>query len=174
MRSCVLTSAATRKAGFGTNVNSSVKECAGGDDDCARTEASPFKGLDAEHSLVVRGKQQPSNSPLHGTQVFMLFEQRPYCASVQPAITLSPWRPYRWTLAPIEHSELEHREIRSSSHYSAKSVYLAYDGSLRNSADSRVARHLADRFERTSDETHSGTQTSCGNRGFGSGVTGPD
>ena len=104
----------------------------------------------------------------------MLFEQRPYCPSVQPPITLSPGRPYRWTLAPIEHSELERREVRGSSHYSAKGVYLTYDGSLRNSADGRVARHLADRFERTSDEPDSRTQTSCGNGGFGSGVTGPD
>jgi hypothetical protein len=104
----------------------------------------------------------------------MVFEQRPYCPTVQPAITLSAWCPYRWTLAPIEHSELEHSEIGSSSHYSAEGVYLAYDGSLRNSADRWVARHLADRFERTSDEPYSRTQTSCCDRGFSSGVTGPD
>jgi len=104
----------------------------------------------------------------------MLFEEGPYCASVEPAITLSAWRPYCWTLAPVEHAELEHREIRGSSHYSAERVHLANDGSFRNSTDRRVARHLADGLERTSDEPYPRTQASCRDCGFGSGVTGSD
>src|ERR1700687_5303049 len=104
----------------------------------------------------------------------MLLEEEPYCAPVQPTITLSTWRPHRWTFAPVEHAELKHGEICSSAHDSAERVHLAYDGSFRNSTDRRVARHLANRFERAGDEPHSSTQASRSDRCFGSGMTGPD
>jgi hypothetical protein len=104
----------------------------------------------------------------------MFLEERPYCAPVEPAITLSAWRPHGWTLAPVEHAELDHGEICSSSHYSAERVDLAYDGSLGNPTDRRVARHLSDRLERASDEPHSRAKPSGCHRGFSSGVTRPD
>jgi hypothetical protein len=123
---------------------------------------------------LVRGKQKPGNGPLHGTQIFMLFEEGPYRASVESAIALRARRPNRRALAPIEHAKLEHGEIGSSSHYSAERVHLAHDRSFGNSTDRRVARHLPDRFERASDEPHSRAKASGCNCGFSSGMTGPD
>jgi hypothetical protein len=87
---------------------------------------------------------------------------------------LSTWRPHGWTLAPVEHTELEHSEICSSAHDSAERVYLAHDGSFGNPANRRVARHLADRFERASYEPYSRAQASCCNGCFSSSVAGPD
>jgi len=104
----------------------------------------------------------------------MLFEERPYRAPIEAAITLRARCPYCRTLAPIKHAELDHGEISSSSHYSAKRIHLAHDGSLCNPADRRVARHLADRLERARDEPYSRTQASGCDRGLSSGVTSPD
>jgi hypothetical protein len=155
-------------------VNPAAEESTRSDDDRPRAKASAFESLDAEYTCFVLRKQEPRDGPLHGAQAFMFLEERPYCAPVETAITLSAWRPYRWTLAPIEHAELEHGEIRSSAHYSAERIHLAYDRSLCNPADCRVARHLADRLECASDEPYSSAQASCADRGFSSGVTGPD
>jgi hypothetical protein len=104
----------------------------------------------------------------------VLFEEGPYRAPIESAITLSAWSPYRRSFASIEHSELEHGEIRRPSHDSAECVHLAYDGSFGNPTNRRVARHLADCFERTSDEPNSRTEASCRNGGFSSGVAGAD
>jgi hypothetical protein len=87
---------------------------------------------------------------------------------------LSTWCPNRWTLAAVEHSELEHGEIRSSTHDPAECVDFPYNGSFGNPTDRRVARHLADRFERTSDEPDPGAKTRCGDSCLSSGVAGPD
>jgi hypothetical protein len=155
-------------------VNPAVQESTRSDDHSSRAEASAFESLHAEYTCFVLRKQEPRDGPLHGAQACMFLEERPYCAPVEPAITLSARRPDRWTLAPIEHAELEHGEIGSSAHYSAERIHLPYDGSLCNPADCRVARHLADRLERASDEPDSSAQASCADRGFSSGVTGPD
>src|ERR1700682_1257000 len=104
----------------------------------------------------------------------MLLEEEPNCAPVEPAITLSTWRPHRWTFAPVEHAELEHSEICGSAHYSAERVHLAHDSSFGNPTDRGVARHLADRFEGASDEPYSRAQASCCNPGLSSGVTSSD
>jgi len=174
MSSCVFTRAAAGKVGFSANMDSPAEESAGSDNDRPCTKASSFEGFDAKYTCFVLVKQKPRDGPLHGTQGFMFLEEGPHCASIEPPVALSAWSPYRWTLAPIEHAELEHSEIRGSSHYPAQSVHFAYDGSFRNPTDRRVARHLADRFERASDEPYTGTQASCRNCGFSSGVTGPD
>src|ERR1700694_2243854 len=174
MRSCAFPSAAAGETGLSADVDSAAKESAGRDHDRSRAKASSFEGLHAEYTFSVVGKQKLGNGSLYGTQASMLLEEGPYCASVESPITLSAWRPYRWTLTAVEHAELEHSEIRGSSHYSAERVHLTDDGSFGDSTDRRIARHLADGLERTGDEPYPRSQASCCDRGFGSGVTGPD
>jgi hypothetical protein len=139
MSSCAFPSAAAGEPGVGTDVDTSAEESAGRDDDCSRTEAPSLEGLHADYAFSVLGKQKPGDSSLHGTQLFMLFEEGPNRAPVESPITLSAWRPYRGTLAPVEHSELEHGEIRRPSHYPAERVHFSYDGSFGNSTNRRVA-----------------------------------
>jgi hypothetical protein len=132
-----------------------VQESAGSNDDRSRTKASSLEGLDAEYTRVVLGKHKPRDGTLHGVQGTVLFEEEPYCAPVESAITLRAWCPHRRTLAPIEHTELDHGEIGSSSHYPAKRVHLTHNGSLRDPANCRVARHLTNCLERARNEPYS-------------------
>jgi hypothetical protein len=74
VRGCVFTGAAARKAGFSANVDPTAKESTRSDHDRSRTKASAFESLDAEYTPFVLRKQKPRDSPLHGTQVFMLFK----------------------------------------------------------------------------------------------------
>jgi hypothetical protein len=141
-------------------VDSSSKESASSYDNCPGTKASSFESFDTKHPCLISGKHQPSNRALYGLQVCVIFEERSYRSSVESPIALRARRPYCRTLAPVQHPELKHGEIRSSSHYSAKRIHLAHDGSFRDSADRGVARHLADSLERARDETYPGTQAS--------------
>jgi hypothetical protein len=155
-------------------MDSSSKESASSYDNCLGSKASSLESFDTNHPCLILGKDQPSNRALNGLQVWVLFEERSCRSSVESPIALCTWRPYCRTLAPVEHPELKHGEIRSSPHYSAKRIHLAHDGSFRDSAYRRVARHLADGLERARDETYPGIQASGCDCGFSSGVTSSD
>jgi hypothetical protein len=169
-----LASATSGQSRFGANVNSSAKESPGGDDDRTCTKTSSLERFDADHARFVLREQKSSDRSLYGAQVPMLLEERPDRASIKSSIALRARGPYRRPFASVEHSELEHGQIRSSSHKPAECVHLPHDGSFRNSSNGRVARHLADCFERTGDKPHSRPQASGCYSGFSSRVTSSD
>jgi hypothetical protein len=72
----------------------------------------------------------------------------------------------------IEHSELKRRKIGGARHDSAQRVHFPRNGTLGDSADRRIARHLADGLERTGDQPHTCAE-SCGcDSRFSASVTG--
>jgi hypothetical protein len=154
-------------------MNSAAKEGACGNDDAAARETTTFECLDSFDRRAIVTHQQTRNSALDCLHALVLFDHRSHGTPIQSAITLSAWRPHSWTLAAIQHAELERREICRASHDSTERIYLAHDGSLRDTADCRIARHLADCLERARNESNGRTCTSGGDRGFGAGVTGP-
>ena len=97
----------------------------------------------------------------------MLFEQRSNGASVKAPVTLRARSPDSRPLAAIEHAELQRREVRCASHDAAERVHLADDRPLRNSSDGGIARHLADRLERTRDDGDARATPRSGHGGFG-------
>src|SRR5215203_4604167 len=104
----------------------------------------------------------------------MLFHERSYGASIQSAVTLRARSPNRRPFASIEHPELNHREICSSTHDAAERIYFADYSAFRNTTDCRVARHLADCLERARDETNRRPGTCRGDRCLSAGVPGTD
>jgi hypothetical protein len=103
-------------------------------------------------------------------QVSVLLQESANRTPVEPAITLRARSPNSGALASVEHAELNHREIGSPSHDSAERIDLADDCSLGDSTDCGIARHLADRFERTGNEPDPSSETSCRNGRFGTGM----
>ncbi len=104
----------------------------------------------------------------------LTLEQRAHRASIQTAVTLRPRRPDRRPLRPIEHPELDAREIGGPPHDATKRVDLAHDRALCNPADGGIARHLTDRLEilREKQGAGAGTRGECG--GFRARVATPD
>jgi hypothetical protein len=97
---------------------------------------------------------------------WIAFQEAPHRTSVEASIALSTRRPHRRSLGSVEHSELNPREIGCSAHYSAKRIDFAHDGSLGNSPDRWIARHLTDRLEMLSQEQRARSAASRQRRGF--------
>lgn len=166
--------ATARQMRLGPNVDSAVQERASGDHHAPGAEAPAFQSLDAKNTLLTRIENESGNSALHGLQILLLFEEGSDCAPVQPTVALRSRSPYSWPLAAIEHAELNHGEVGSSSHDSAERIDLANDRPLGNATNCRIARHLTDRFQRTRDQPHPSSETSSSDRRFSAGMTGAD
>ena len=83
-------------------------------------------------------------------------------------------RPDCGPLAAIEHAKLQHREIGGAPHDSSERINLADDGALGDSANGRIARHLADGFERTRYDRNPRSYPSSSDGGLGASVAGAD
>ena len=137
------------------DVDAPPAERARSHDDGARAESAPFDRLDAEHARAhcrPRHRRAAARPSPGSGEVGPLLDQRPHGASVETAVALRAWRPDCGPLAPVQHAELHHGEIRRAPHDAAERIDLAHDGALGHAADRGVAGHLADALERTRDE----------------------
>jgi len=100
----------------------------------------------------------------------MFLEQGANCASVQPSVALGARRPDRWTFAPIQHPELQRRQIRRSAHYPSQSIDLTNDGALRHPANCGIAGHLTDSLQRTCHQADSRAEACRCHCGFRTGM----
>jgi len=130
--------------------------------------------LDAKHTPLIRVEDESGNCALHSLQVSVLLEKRSDRASVKPAVTLRPRSPDSRTLAAIEHAELNHGKVCSSSHDSSERIDLTNDRPFGDATDCRIARHLPDRFESACYQPDPGSEA-CGSDGrFGAGMARAD
>src|SRR5262245_16576815 len=82
--------------------------------------------------------------------------------------------PNRRTLSAIQHPELKSRHVRRLSHLATHGIDLSSQLTFRQTSDSRVAGHLADRVEIDGEEQGL-TPHPCGGQGrLNSGVPGSD
>ncbi len=104
----------------------------------------------------------------------MLLDERADGTTVDPPVALRARRPHCWSLAAIEHAELQCGEIGRARHDPAQCIDLARDRALGHAADRRIARHLADRFKGAGDESDARAQPRGSHGRFGSGMAGTD
>ena len=152
----------------GADVNPAPQEGAGGNDHAARTKTSSLERLDPAHDTAL--EEQSRDGALDGEERGMSLQQRPHRPPVEPAIALRARRPDRWPLAPVEHAELECRQIGRPSHEAAERIHLAHHRAFGDAADSRVARHLADGLERARHDRRAGASARGRDGGFRSRV----
>jgi hypothetical protein len=156
------------------DVDSTPEERACGDYDASRAKASSLKGLDTEHTTLIRIEDETRNGSLHSLQASVLFEKRSDRTSVEAAVTLPAWSPDSWPLAAVKHAELHHGEVGSPSHDSSERIDLADHGALCNAANRRIARHLPDRLERARNQPNTRSETRSSDRCFSAGMAGTD
>jgi hypothetical protein len=158
----------------GADVDAAAEEGAGRDDHAPRGEAAPLERLDAEDAPGFPVEQQRGDRPLDRLQRLVLLEERAHRAAVQPAVALRARRPDGGALPPVEHAELQRGEVGRPPHDPAERVHLPHDRPLRDAADGRIARHLADRLERARDERDARAEPRRGDGRLRSGVSGAD
>jgi hypothetical protein len=151
-------------------VHAAPQESPGGDHNRAGAKAASFESLDAQYFRRISGQKKSCNSALDCPQTRMLLQQGANSTSVKTSVALSARRPDRWTLAPIQHSELQRREICRSAHYSSESVDLTNDGALCHPADGGVTGHLTDSLQRARDQSNPRAKARSCDSGFRTGV----
>jgi hypothetical protein len=152
------------------DVNAAAEKRPRRDHDALRRESPPFERFHSGHDVPAPGEHEPSDSRLNRLQPRVFLEQASHRAAVQPTVALGARSPHGRPFAPIQHSELERRQVRGTTHDSAKCVHFPDDCSLRDAADGRIARHLPDRFQGARDEADAGTGARGGNGRFRPGV----
>src|SRR4051812_35209932 len=97
----------------------------------------------------------------------MVLQQAANGPPIESTIALSPGGPYRGSLRPIQHSELDARKVCGSAHDSTESVPLPNHRALGNSADGGIAGHLTYCFEMLSQQKCSGAASRRQRRSLG-------
>jgi hypothetical protein len=90
---------------------------------------------------------------------------------IQATIALGTRRPYGWPFSAVEHPELHRSKVGRARHDPAKCVHFAHDRTLRDAADGRIARHLADLLECAGDESDGCARSRRRHGGFRAGMT---
>jgi hypothetical protein len=117
---------------------------------------------------------QPSHRTLDGVQGATLLEERSHCSPVKAAIALGPRRPNRRAFAPIQHSELQRRQIGRARHDTAERIDFANDGAFGDPTDGGIARHLTDCLQCARHNAYTGADPSSRDGGFRSGMPSAD
>ena len=89
-------------------------------------------------------------------------------------VALRAWRPNGRSFLGVEHPELQAGHIGRLAHLAAQRVNLASEMAFGQSADGRIAGHLADGVGIDGQQQRRATHPRRGQRRFDSGMAGPD
>src|SRR5204862_80504 len=111
---------------------------------------------------------------LLGVLISMPKERKGRCGVIPRPVGLGAGGAHRRTLAGIQRAELDSGAVRTARHGAAERVDLAYQVSLADAADGRIAAHLADRLDALGEEQGARTHARAGQRRLGAGVSAAD
>jgi hypothetical protein len=159
---------------IGSDVNPATQERSGGDHHTLCAESPSFKGFGAEYRCSCLINYETGDSALDGLELRVFFDEASYCPAIKTPVALRARGPYSRSLATIEHPELERSHVRSAAYDSAQCVNFAYDGSLGDAANRRIARHLANGLEGARNERDGCAKPGSGDGSFSACVAGTD
>ena len=84
---------------------------------------------------------------LHQLQTVLLFERMLHIRPVFNAVSLCAQRMHRWAFAAVEHAVLDTSGVRCPRHLAAQCIDLTHQMPLCRTANSRIARHIADSIQ---------------------------
>jgi hypothetical protein len=103
-----------------------------------------------------------------------LSNQTGHCGTIQAAVSLETRSLYCRALAAVEHPAMDGSSIGGASHQTVENIELPDQVSLSNSANGRVARHLADVFSTECDKTNTRSAPRGRSRSLAASVTAAD
>src|SRR5688500_500723 len=159
-------------------MDATAKKGAGCDDHGPRTKAAALEGFDSDRGRAATSarpiEQQARDGSLNRMERLVSFEERAHSAAIHATVALRARGPDRRTLTAIQHPKLKRRDVCRPTHDAAERVDFADDCSLRDSADRRVARHLANALQRAGYEAYRRASASRRDRRLSTGVAGSD
>jgi hypothetical protein len=141
------------------DMHQSVEEGAGGDNNGSGTELYAPNGSYAHGFTVLHDELVGLILP--DIEVICVVENSAPFPDKLSAVTLGPGRPYGWTLAFVEHTELDSCPVRHHCHLPSEGINLAHNLAFGNTAHGGVAAHLCDLVHIHRYEACLGTHVGC-------------
>src|SRR5277367_1846613 len=154
------------------DMDEALEERAGREDDGRCFEDLAYLRLDAAHDTVLDDK--PLDARLPHLQVGGALEHALAARAVGGLVGLRSAGANGGTLARVQKSKLDSSLVSRQAHLAAERVDLADQVALADTADSRVAGHLADVIEVEREHQRARAHPGRRERGFDSGVAGAD
>ncbi len=155
-----------------TDMNEALQERAGSQDDRRRLEDFADLRLDAAHRAVL--DDQALDARLPHLQVRRALEHALAARAIGGLVGLRATGANRGTLARVQEAKLDSGLVHRQAHLAAERVDLAHQMALADTANRRVAGHLADMVEIEREHQRARAHPRRGQRSFDTGVAGAD
>ncbi len=163
---------AARRIVLHPDMHEALQERAGGEDYRRRLEDLANLRLDAAHRAVL--DDQALDARLPHLQIRRSLEHALAARAIRGLVGLRTPRTHGGSLARIQKSKLDSGLVGRQAHLAAERVNLADQVALADTADRRVARHLADMVEVEREHQRARTHPGRSQRGFDTGMAGTD
>ena len=154
------------------DMDEALQERAGREDDGRRFEDLAYLRLDAAHDTVL--DDQALDARLPHLQVGGALEHALAARAIRGLVGLRAAGANGRPFARVQKSKLDSGLVGRQAHLAAEGVDLADQVALADTADGRVAGHLADVIEVEREHQRARAHPGRGERGFDSGVAGAD
>ena len=139
-----------------------------------RTCQQFFSGLGRNANNAILFKNKSAHGRFNNTQIILAANFVLHRRAVKLAVRLGAGASHRRTLRTIEQTELNSGTIRNPAHQAIKRIDLAHQMSLAQTADGRIARHLADGRKLVGDKSRVGTKPRRSRCGFNTRMAAAD
>ncbi|MNE06111.1 hypothetical protein D3C80_986920 [compost metagenome] len=149
-----------------------VEEGAGRQHHGCRADRLPRPGRDADHAIAVH--DQTLGRAGHLGQVGIVGQLGLHGFAIETTVDLAARTAHGGALGAVQQTELDAGHIGQTAHDAVQSVDLAHQVPLAQTADGRVATHLADGLELLGQQQGAGAGARRGGRSFTAGMTAAD
>ncbi len=153
-------------------MNAAAEKGANREDDGGSLERDPCDGHDAANLPIV--DNEVGGLLLKERQIRLVLEDAADGLPVELPIRLRPRGADRGALTGVQRAELDSGQIRGPRHRAAQCVDLAYQMPLADTADGRVAAHLAQGLDALSEQQRPRAHAGSRQRSFGAGMATTD
>ena len=145
-----------------------AKECPDRQNHCRRAKPQPAGSNDTRHPALLH--HQVVYRLLKQLQPGLCFKRCAHGTAVQHPIGLRPRRAHRRSLAGIEYPKLDTGPVCGARHNAAQRIDLAHQVAFTDTANRRIATHLAERVEVVRQQQGSRTKPRRRQCGLGTGM----
>src|SRR6185436_12031467 len=157
---------------FLTDMDEARKKCTCGENNRTSEQFVASLGRDSNNPALVNHKT--ADSHFDDTQIILVADFLLHASPVKFTIRLGPWPAHCWSLGTVEQTELNSSAVSNPAHQAIKGIDLAHQMPLAQSANGRIARHLANGRKLVRDKSRVCTKPRRSRRGFNTRMAAAD